>query len=607
MQYKKILIILAIIILAPVSLAALTGDSFYGAKLQQTINLKVHSSSKLSSKVVSSSSNIVSSSAIQSQVSSSSKPTVVKTPSSKKPVNKAPPLPTLTYLNVKDLPDNNITTDISTPSINNDMVNLQSFIPNITVNLHYATQDNFTKQVIYDFTKAYLRRATALKLKAASAELNSLGYTLEIWDAYRPPAAQFKLWNAYPDPSFVADPNTTHSNHSCGCAIDITLMKDGVEILMPSAFDQFGATADRDYSDVTPEAAANATLLETTLKKYDLVPYKNEWWHFDDSVKYDPITFDPNSDSSTIIDINSVGDCVLGNDYRVNPKLSFNYYLDTLKKPTTYFLQNFRDTFINDDLTIANAENCFTNSTNRVQKPNQPTGTFWLVGRPSNVHIFKDNGIDAVSIANNHSLDFGTDEFINSVKNLSNVGVSTFGYGNFTIVEKKGIKIGMLSYNLLGPFELGVDLNAMKSLISKELNIMSIYANIKIISFHFGDEGSNSPNSVQQDMAHFAIDSGADLVLGTHPHFIQPVEEYKGRVIAYSLANFCYGGAVTSTNNISFILNTKFTMNENKDIVSCADSVIPIFTNDLPYNNYCPSLATEPAYSQIMRLTGKQT
>ena len=133
---------------------------------------------------------------------------------------------------------------------------------------------------------------------------------------------------------------------------------------------------------------------------------------------------------------------------------------------------------------------------------------------------------------------------------------------------------------------------------------MSDYTQMQVVSFHWGVECSNSYTDMQSDFAHFAIDSGADLVLGSHPHYIEPVENYKGRTIAYSLANFCYGGAVTSTNVMSFVLNVKFKLNGNKDIVSCDNSITPVITNDIP-NNYCPRIAEEPYYSQIESLVRK--
>ena len=117
-----------------------------------------------------------------------------------------------------------------------------------------------------------------------------MGYSLKIWDAYRPPAAQFKLWNACPNPVYVANPNTGFSSHSRGNTVDVTLvMADGSEIEMPTGFDNFSALADRDYSDVSSAAAKNAKLLENLMKKHGFNCYFGEWWHYSDSVTYSVI------------------------------------------------------------------------------------------------------------------------------------------------------------------------------------------------------------------------------------------------------------------------------------------------------------------------------
>ena len=86
---------------------------------------------------------------------------------------------------------------------------------------------------------------------AAAEELEEKGVYFKIWDAYRPVWAQFKLWEICPDPTFVSNPNVGFSSHSRGNTVDITLVdKEGNELLMPSAFDEFSSAADRDYSDL---------------------------------------------------------------------------------------------------------------------------------------------------------------------------------------------------------------------------------------------------------------------------------------------------------------------------------------------------------------------
>lgn len=168
-----------------------------------------------------------------------------------------------------------------------DFVKVTDYIPTILVDLAYAGADNFTGQAIYDFTDAYLRYGTVKKLSAAQAQLAEQGMGLLIWDAFRPTAAQFDLWEICPDPAYVADPTRGFSSHSRGNTVDVTLVAlDGTAIEMPTGFDDFSPLADRDYSDVSAGPAANAKLLEETMVQSGFTPYQGEWWHFSDSDSY---------------------------------------------------------------------------------------------------------------------------------------------------------------------------------------------------------------------------------------------------------------------------------------------------------------------------------
>lgn len=165
-----------------------------------------------------------------------------------------------------------------------DFVRVADYVPGIAQELMYATDRNFTGQVIYNFSDAYLRYGTVKKLAAVSEDLAELGLSLKIWDAYRPVSAQFKLWEVCPDPAFVANPQTGHSSHSRGNTLDVTLVDgDGNELEMPTGFDDFSAKADRDYSDCTETAAAHAQLLEILMEKHGFKGYSAEWWHFSDT------------------------------------------------------------------------------------------------------------------------------------------------------------------------------------------------------------------------------------------------------------------------------------------------------------------------------------
>lgn len=175
-------------------------------------------------------------------------------------------------------------------------VRAADYIPNLRVELPYATRDNFTGVRIYDFTDGYLRYGTVKKLQVAAEDLADQGYGLLIWDAYRPVYAQERLWEICPDPTYVSKPGTGSQSHCRGIAVDVTLyaLASGELLEMPTGFDDFSALADRDYGDCTAEAEQNAALLEEAMTAAGFKPYSAEWWHYSDTDSYEvEYEFDP--------------------------------------------------------------------------------------------------------------------------------------------------------------------------------------------------------------------------------------------------------------------------------------------------------------------------
>lgn len=173
--------------------------------------------------------------------------------------------------------------------------NIQKLDPDILVELRYATTDNFTGQVIYDFTTAIARTGTARKLANASALVKKQGYRLKVWDAYRPVKAQEKLFEVYPDPSFVAKPNPNFS-HQKGVTFDLTLTDAfGNEMPMPTEFDDFSEKAFRN-APKTKEQEKYYNILNDAMVASGFVGYENEWWDYRDSQmdEYGPLAADPN-------------------------------------------------------------------------------------------------------------------------------------------------------------------------------------------------------------------------------------------------------------------------------------------------------------------------
>lgn len=190
-----------------------------------------------------------------------------------------------------------ITQEITTEKEPEDdeYVLVNKYIPDIYVELRYATENNFTGVKIYDFTEAYLRYGTVKKLAQVQKELKQQGYSLKIWDAYRPFEAQQKLWEVYPDPNYVANPANGMKKHNLGGTVDITMVAaDGTVISMPTEFDDFSLKADRDYSDIEDEEAVkNVMILQNAMENNGFTGYQGEWWDYSDTVEYEAVDFEP--------------------------------------------------------------------------------------------------------------------------------------------------------------------------------------------------------------------------------------------------------------------------------------------------------------------------
>lgn len=190
-----------------------------------------------------------------------------------------------------------ITQEITTEKEPEDdeYVIVKKYIPDIYVELMYATDNNFTGVRIYDFTDAYLRYGTVKKLANVQKELKEQGYSLKIWDAYRPFEAQQKLWEVYPDPNYVANPANGMKKHNLGGTVDITMVaEDGSIIPMPTEFDDFSLKADRNYSDIEDEEAVNNVLiLQNVMENNGFTGYQGEWWDYSDTVEYEAVDFEP--------------------------------------------------------------------------------------------------------------------------------------------------------------------------------------------------------------------------------------------------------------------------------------------------------------------------
>ena len=164
----------------------------------------------------------------------------------------------------------------------NELINLEKDIPGIVLDIRYATENNFTKEKIYNLPRAYARKPVAESLKKAQEEFKSLGFGIKIFDAYRPYAATVKFYEVYKDTTYVASPYRG-SRHNRGCAIDMTIfdLKTGEDLPMPTEYDSFRKEAWPSTPVSDPVIKKNRDLIIAVMQKHGFKVNGSEWWHFD--------------------------------------------------------------------------------------------------------------------------------------------------------------------------------------------------------------------------------------------------------------------------------------------------------------------------------------
>jgi len=180
------------------------------------------------------------------------------------------------------LSSQNFKTDISLPKVSNGtLVVVQDYIPDIVLDIRYATTNNFVKTVLYDCPECMLRASAVKALAKAQEEFKLKGFRIKAWDCYRPKSVQLKLWNKVPNARYVANPFKKGSYHNRGVAIDMTIVDSvGNEVNMGTTFDFFGREASPTYLHFPDSILNNRKYLFDVMKNNGFTVSKSEWWHF---------------------------------------------------------------------------------------------------------------------------------------------------------------------------------------------------------------------------------------------------------------------------------------------------------------------------------------
>ena len=293
-------------------------------------------------------------------------------------------------------------------------------------------------------------------------------------------------------------------------------------------------------------------------------------------------------DTPVTLTVSVVGDCTLGTDENFDYDTSLNAYFESYGKE--YFFQNVKSIFEADDLTIANNEGTFTESYDREDK------TFAFKAPASFAGIYSCSSVEAVNTANNHSHDYGEQSFQDTMDALDAEGIVHFGYDETAVMDVKGVKVG-----LIGIYELNDHLERKQQLEDNINKVKDEGAELIIVIFHWGNEKETVPDSNQTTLGRLAIDLGADLVCGHHPHVLQGVEEYKGKNIVYSLGNFCFGGNSSPSDMDTMIFQQTFTITNDGVQDDNVTNIIPCsISSASDYNNYQPTPAEGDEKTRIM-------
>ena len=299
------------------------------------------------------------------------------------------------------------------------------------------------------------------------------------------------------------------------------------------------------------------------------------------------------TDGSRTITITCTGDMTIGGD---NYHKKGKKFYDELKKNNdniSFTMANVRDIFRHDDLTLVNFEGTFTDTK---FVPDKKKGNDFLFNiSPSYVSVLTDNFIEAVSLENNHVLDHGDEGYEDTISTLNDAGIKYSNSREIGVYSVDGTDIAMLSYLCIDRYDKPVGNYAnLYEKVAADIQYTKQLYPIVIVSFHWGNELDYIPTDRQKKMGRLAVDSGADLVIGHHSHRMNPIEEYNGVYICYSLGNFCFSGNDKPSDMNSYLFQTRFRVSKDGDISNTGFRIIPIRITSLKdKNNYVPTPITD--------------
>lgn len=289
----------------------------------------------------------------------------------------------------------------------------------------------------------------------------------------------------------------------------------------------------------------------------------------------------PEEGDSFDITLSFLGDMILATNKDSFYSGAFRDY--AAEQEPTYFLDKVRHIFEADDFTIANVENVFSDRPlTPVHKDYDPA--FWFISPAANINILSSSGVEGAMIANNHIRDYGQQGYNDSVAAITNAGMQYGDASRIMYFEKGGYVVAVICSGMWSEGQA----NNIVNLIKQAEN----HSHYQAVIFHGGTEKIHAPEEWKRRAAHKLVDNGADLVVGGHPHVLQPREIYNGVEIVYSIGNFCYGGHRYPENRTVIY---QMTLNVGKDLAlrSSVSNMIPCYVYTGSINNFQPAVVDD--------------
>ena len=289
------------------------------------------------------------------------------------------------------------------------------------------------------------------------------------------------------------------------------------------------------------------------------------------------------------VTISLAGDCSLG-------RLSIHGYEGTFYEMydlmgADYFFSNVKEIFEQDDLTLVNFEGVLTDSNQTVEKK------YNIKGKPEFNQILTAGSVEAVSLGNNHLIDYGQQGIDDTVAALQAVDV-VYAYDDAIGIYKteSGVRIGFVSVNEV------YDEEQVEVYLENGINALKEEVDLILACCHWGEELHRYPETYQRELGRKCIDWGADIVVGCHPHVLQGIDCYNGKYIIYSLGNFCFGGNKNPKDKNTMIVQAEATLDVNGIVDGMQLSVIPCTISSVSNrNDYCPTIAEGEKREEIIR------